>query len=43
MKRGKLPDPFYLQLHRVSDARHSDDYALNKALRANLEVKRKGC
>lgn len=38
LKKKKEAEPVLVRLQRVSDARHSDDYALNKALRAKLRV-----
>ncbi|KAI3467145.1 hypothetical protein Pfo_023808 [Paulownia fortunei] len=36
MKKKKEAEPVLVHLQRVSDSRHSDDYALNKSLRARL-------
>ena len=38
LKKKKEAEPVLVRLQRVSDSRHSDDYALNKALRAQLRV-----
>lgn len=38
MQKKKEAEPVLVRLQRVSDARHSDDYSLNKALRAQLRV-----
>ncbi|KAE8657469.1 putative Clavata3/esr-related 12 [Hibiscus syriacus] len=36
LKKKKEAEPVLVRLQRVSNTRHSDDYALNKALRAKL-------
>ncbi|KAJ0038305.1 coiled-coil domain-containing protein 130-like [Pistacia vera] len=41
MQKKKQAEPVLVSLQRVSDARHSDDYALNKALRAKLRSQKK--
>ncbi|KAE8661395.1 putative Clavata3/esr-related 12 [Hibiscus syriacus] len=41
LKKKKEAEPVLVRLQRVSDARHSDDYALNKALRAKLRGQKK--
>ncbi|KAL2546350.1 hypothetical protein Fot_15583 [Forsythia ovata] len=41
LKKKKEAAPVLVRLQQVSDARHSDDYALNKALRAKLRVQKK--
>ncbi|XP_043717231.1 coiled-coil domain-containing protein 130 [Telopea speciosissima] len=41
LKKKKEAEPVLVRLQRVSDARHSDDYALNKALRARLRQQKK--
>lgn len=41
LKKKKKEEPLIVRLQRVSDARHSDDYALNKALRAKLRNQKK--
>ncbi|KAI5678680.1 hypothetical protein M9H77_09630 [Catharanthus roseus] len=41
LKKKKEAEPVLVRLQRVSDARHSDDYALNKALRAKLRSQKK--
>lgn len=38
LKKKKKAEPLLVRLQRVSDTRHSDDYAMNKALRAKLRV-----
>ncbi|GFZ18463.1 coiled-coil protein [Actinidia rufa] len=38
LKKKKEAEPVLVRLQRVSDSRHSDDYSLNKALRAQLRV-----
>ena len=38
LQKKKEAEPVLVRLQRVSDARHSDDYSLNKALRAQLRV-----
>lgn len=38
LQKKKEAEPVLVRLQRVSDARHSDDYAINKALRAQLRV-----
>lgn len=39
LKKKKEAEPVLVRLQRMSDTRHSDDYALNKALRAQLRVR----
>lgn len=41
MQKKKEAEPVLVRLQRVSDSRHSDDYALNKALRAQLRNQKK--
>ncbi|CAM8876546.1 unnamed protein product [Rhodiola kirilowii] len=41
LKKKKEAEPVLVRLQRVSDARHSDDYALNKTLRAQLRGQKK--
>ncbi|KAL3631312.1 hypothetical protein CASFOL_024296 [Castilleja foliolosa] len=41
MKKKKEAEPLLVRLQRVSDSRHSDDYALNKSLRARLRGQKK--
>ncbi|CAA3007955.1 Hypothetical predicted protein [Olea europaea subsp. europaea] len=41
IKKKKEAEPVLVRLQRVSDARHSDDYALNMALRAKLRDQKK--
>ncbi|CAK9188358.1 unnamed protein product [Ilex paraguariensis] len=41
LKKKKEADPVLVRLQRISDARHSDDYALNKSLRAQLRSQKK--
>ncbi|XP_042491050.1 coiled-coil domain-containing protein 130 [Macadamia integrifolia] len=41
LKKKKEAEPVLVRLQRESDARHSDDYALNKALRARLRQQKK--
>ncbi|CAN1314381.1 Probable splicing factor YJU2B [Linum perenne] len=41
LKKKKEAEPVLVRLQRVSDSRHSDDYALNKALRARLRGQKK--
>ncbi|KAL5722284.1 hypothetical protein ACHQM5_005822 [Ranunculus cassubicifolius] len=36
MQKKKQVEPVLVRLQRVSDSRHSDDYSINKALRAQL-------
>ena len=38
MQKKKAAEPLLVRLQRVSDARHADDYSLNKALRAQIRV-----
>lgn len=38
LKKKKEAEPVLVRLQRMTDSRHSDDYALNKALRARLRV-----
>lgn len=38
LKKKKEAEPVIVRLQRQSDARHSDDYYLNKTLRAQLRV-----
>lgn len=41
MQKKKEAEPVLVRLQRVSDAKHSDDYALNKALRARLRSQKR--
>ncbi|KAJ8760598.1 hypothetical protein K2173_015265 [Erythroxylum novogranatense] len=41
MQKKKEAEPVLVRLQRVSDARHSDDYSLNKTLRARLRNQKK--
>lgn len=41
LKKKKEAEPVLVRLQRVSDALHSDDYALNKTLRAKLRSQKK--
>ncbi|GFP94573.1 coiled-coil domain-containing protein 130 [Phtheirospermum japonicum] len=41
IKKKKEAEPLLVRLQRVSDSRHSDDYALNKSLRARLRGQKK--
>ncbi|XP_015895754.1 uncharacterized protein LOC107429557 [Ziziphus jujuba] len=41
LKKKKEAEPVLVRLQRFSDARHSDDYSLNKALRAQLRGQKK--
>lgn len=41
MKKKKEAEPVLVRLQRMSDTRHSDDYSLNKTLRAQLRVQKK--
>lgn len=41
LQKKKEVEPVLVRLQRVSDARHSDDYSLNKALRAQLRTQKK--
>lgn len=41
LKKKKEAEPVLVRLQNFSDARHSDDYALNKALRAQLRGQKK--
>lgn len=41
MQKKKEAEPVLVRLQRISDARHSDDYSLNKALRSQLRSRRK--
>lgn len=41
LQKKKAAEPLLVRLQRVSDARHADDYSLNKALRAQLRRHRK--
>ncbi|XP_050225680.1 uncharacterized protein LOC126675130 [Mercurialis annua] len=41
LQKKKEAEPVIVRLQRVSDARHSDDYVLNKALRARLRSQKK--
>lgn len=38
LKKKKEAEPVLVRLQRLSDSRHSDDYALNRALRDRLRV-----
>lgn len=39
LQKKKEAEPVIVRLQRVSDARHAEDYSLNKALRARLRVR----
>ncbi|XAR55851.1 hypothetical protein NMG60_11036070 [Bertholletia excelsa] len=41
LQKKKEAEPVLVRLQRVSDSRHSEDYALNKALRARLRSQKK--
>ncbi|PIN23680.1 C2C2-type Zn-finger protein [Handroanthus impetiginosus] len=41
IKKKKEAEPVLVRLQRISDARHSDDYGLNKSLRARLRGQKK--
>ncbi|XP_057447916.1 uncharacterized protein LOC130739599 [Lotus japonicus] len=41
LKKKKEAEPVLVRLQRLSDTRHSDDYALNKSLRAQLRSQKK--
>ncbi|KAK7343895.1 hypothetical protein VNO77_12997 [Canavalia gladiata] len=41
LKKKREAEPVLVRLQRLSDARHSDDYALNKSLRAQLRTQKK--
>eukprot|EP00262_Sarcandra_glabra_P007502 TRINITY_DN20353_c0_g1_i1.p1 TRINITY_DN20353_c0_g1~~TRINITY_DN20353_c0_g1_i1.p1 ORF type:complete len:314 (+),score=72.60 TRINITY_DN20353_c0_g1_i1:68-1009(+) len=41
LQKKKEAEPLLVRLQRVSDSRHSDDYALNKTLRARLRSQNK--
>lgn len=41
LKKKKEAEPVLVRLQRLSDSRHSDDYALNKSLRAKLRGQKK--
>lgn len=41
LQKKKEAEPVLVRLQRVSDSRHSDDYALNKSLRAKLRGQKK--
>lgn len=41
LQKKKEAEPVLVRLQQVSDARHSDDYALNKALRARMRGQKK--
>uniref|UniRef100_A0A7C9DJ50 Coiled-coil domain-containing protein 130 n=1 Tax=Opuntia streptacantha TaxID=393608 RepID=A0A7C9DJ50_OPUST len=41
LRKKKEAEPVLVRLQRVSDARHADDYAINKALRARLRSQKK--
>ncbi|KAI4357870.1 hypothetical protein L6164_001792 [Bauhinia variegata] len=41
LKKKKEAEPVLVRLQRLSDARHSDDYAINRALRAQLRSQKK--
>ncbi|CDY16139.1 BnaA09g28730D [Brassica napus] len=41
LQKKKAAEPLLVRLQRVSDARHADDYSLNKALRAQIRGHRK--
>lgn len=38
LQKKKAAEPLLVRLQRVSDARHADDYSLNRALRAQIRV-----
>ena len=38
LRKKKEAEPVLVRLQRLSDNRHSDDYALNRALRDRLRV-----
>lgn len=38
LKKKKEAEPVLVRLQRQSDTRHSDDYSINKAMRARLRV-----
>jgi coiled-coil domain-containing protein 130 len=38
LKKKKEAEPAIVRLQRLSDSRHSDDYALNRTLRDRLRV-----
>lgn len=41
LKKKKEAEPVLVRLQRISDSRHSDDYALNKSLRSRLRDQKK--
>lgn len=41
LKKKKEAEPVLVRLQRLSDARHADDYSLNKSLRAKLRTQKK--
>uniref|UniRef100_A0A2P2JGP3 Coiled-coil domain-containing protein 130-like n=2 Tax=Rhizophora mucronata TaxID=61149 RepID=A0A2P2JGP3_RHIMU len=41
LQKKKEAEPVLVRLQRISDGRHADDYALNKALRARLRNQKK--
>ncbi|KAG2318868.1 hypothetical protein Bca52824_012081 [Brassica carinata] len=41
LQKKKAAEPLLVRLQRVSDARHADDYSLNKTLRAQIRGHRK--
>ncbi|GAB2234180.1 hypothetical protein Droror1_Dr00003418 [Drosera rotundifolia] len=41
LKKKREAEPVLVRLQRASDARHADDYAINKALRARLRNQKK--
>ncbi|KAL7132547.1 hypothetical protein ABFS83_12G081600 [Erythranthe nasuta] len=41
MKKKKEAEPVLVRLQRISDSRHSDDYSMNRSLRAKLRGQRK--
>ncbi|KAK1269632.1 hypothetical protein QJS04_geneDACA018515 [Acorus gramineus] len=41
LQKKKEAEPLLVRLQKVSDSRHADDYALNKALRAQLRSQKK--
>jgi coiled-coil domain-containing protein 130 len=41
LQKKKEAEPILVRLQRVSDARHLDDYSLNKALRAQMRSQKK--
>lgn len=41
LKKKKEVEPVLVRLQRLSDSRHSDDYSINRALRAQLKAQKK--